>query len=296
MRTRVFRSGSCQDFRSTIRPIHRRANTVLPLLVILFTATNLHAQVLESFAEPVELREVAAAEPGVVSKTFVREGQSIEIGQVLAELQCEELRQKKRLAELRAESAFAIQAADALVRIREKKLAALRPMLESGHANQSEVEQAELEFDAAFSEREAAKLAREEQKIQVCLIEAEIERRLIRSPIRGVITEVHRQAGEFIAGAEPKFATIADLTKLRARFYLNAEEAIQLKTGQNVTIATGLTQKIVHGTVSFVSPVTDADSSTTRVEVLLNNPQNELRSGSPCRWIGPESGRQKERS
>ena len=128
------------------------------------------------------------------------------------------------------------------------------------------------------------------------MIEAEIERRLIRSPIRGVITEVHRQAGEFIAGAEPKFATIADLTKLRARFYLNAEEAIQLKTGQNVTIATGLTQKIVHGTVGFVSPVTDADSSTTRVEVLLNNPQNELRSGSPCRWIGPESGRQKERS
>ncbi|MEM7558592.1 MAG: biotin/lipoyl-binding protein, partial [Planctomycetota bacterium] len=191
------------------------------MLVILFTATNLRAQVLQSFAEPVELREVAAAEPGVVSKTFVQEGQSIEVGQLLAELQCEELRQKKRLAELRAESDFAIQAADALVRIREKKLAALRPMLESGHANQSEVEQAELEFDAAFSERGAARLAREEQKIQVRLIEAEIERRLIRSPIRGIVTEVHRQAGEFIAGAEPKFATIADLTKLRARFYLN---------------------------------------------------------------------------
>lgn len=296
MRTKVPCSGSRQDFRPAVAAVRRGAQTVLPLLVILFIATNLHAQVMESFTEPVELREVAAAEPGVVSKTFVREGQSIEVGQVLAELQCEELRQKKSLAVLRAESEYAIQAADALVRLREKKLAALRPMLELGHANQSEVEQAELAFDAAFSEREAAKLAREEQRIQVQLIEAEIERRLIRSPIRGVVTEVHRQAGEFIAGAEPKFATIADLTQLRARFYLNANEATQLKAGQKVTVSVGIAQKIVTGTISFVSPVTDADSSTTRVEVLLDNSQSELRSGSPCRWIAPESAKQKERS
>ena len=294
MRTRILLRRSRQDFRPAAHLNVLRANTLLPLLVILFAATDLQAQVLESFAEAIELREVAAAEPGVVSKTFVREGQSVEIGQILAELQCEELRQKKRLAELRAKSDFAIQAADALLRIREKKLAALRPMLESGHANQSEVEQAKLEFDAAFSEREATKLAKEEQKIQVRLIEAEIERRIIRSPIRGVVTEVHRQAGEFIAGAEPKFATIADLTQLRARFYLNAEEATQLKTGQNVTVAIGLDQRIIPGTISFVSPITDADSSTTRVEVLLNNSQNELRSGSPCRWIGLANARRKE--
>lgn len=244
------------------------------------------AQVRVSFTEPVEVREVAASEPGAVSRVHVEEGQLVKVGQRLAELQSEELRQKLRLAELKASSEHLVNSAQALVSIRQRKRDTLVPMLELGHANQAEVEKAILDYESAFSELQAAKQTLEENRIQVDLIKAEVARRTILSPINGFVTEVHRKSGEFISGAEPKFATVACLDQLRVRFYLLPETIDQIDAEQPVSLLLGATEKPIEGSISFVSPVIDPDSGTTRVDVLIKNHRHAVRAGIVCRWNG----------
>ncbi|MEM7474768.1 MAG: efflux RND transporter periplasmic adaptor subunit [Planctomycetota bacterium] len=250
----------------------------------------LHAQVTRSFTEPFQIREVAASEAGAIAIAFVEQGQAVEAGQALAELQCDDLKQKKTLYELRADSKHAINSAQAIMQIHKRKKETLEPMLKSGHANQAEVEKAKMDFAAAEAEWQAAKQASEENRIEVKLIQAEIEKRTVRSPISGVVTEVHCKAGEFLSSAEPKFATVAELKRLRVRFYLLASEVAELRNGQEVHVAVGESQEAVSAQVDFVSPITDPDSGTTRVEVVFENSSLRHRSGSPCTWLG-QTGR-----
>lgn len=258
---------------------------VLTNAIGLLPAATLQGQIRESFTEPVEVRDVAASEPGAVATAHVAEGNRVEAGQVLAELQSNDLRQKLRLAELQASSTYAVDSAEALVKIRKRQRDTLVPMLESGHANQAEVEKAILDYEAAFAELQASKQTLEENRIQVDLIRAEIDRRTIRSPISGFVTEIHHRSGEFISAGDPKFATVANIDQLRARFYLLTPTIELLTVGQEVELLYGHEGVSVRGRVDFISPVTDPDSGTTRVDVLIDNADHALRSGSSCRWF-----------
>lgn len=260
------------------------------LLLCIISATRSEAQVVHSFTEPYEQREVAASEPGAVSKTFVKEGQRVKAGDILAELANGDLRQKLRLAKLRASSEHKVNSAKAMVQVRLRQRDTLVPMLDSGHANQAEVEKAILDYAIVYSELQSAKLALEEHRIEYALIQAEIDRRTIKSPINGFVTEIHRRSGEYIAAAEPKFATIAQLDRLKVRFYLLAETAQELRAGQQVSLLleTGdrANKQDIAGQVDFVSPITNPDSGTTRVDVVIENEDLKIRSGTPCLWNG----------
>lgn len=257
---------------------------LLPVALVM-CAQTLRAQVTQSFTEPYAQREVAASEPGAVGSTNVREGDLVAVGDVLGELQNGHLRQRLRLAELRASSEHAVRSARAMVQIRQKQRDTLLPMLDSGHANQAEVERAILDYTVAFSELEAAEQTHQENGIEVDLIKAEIDRRTMRSPIDGFVTDIHRQRGEYIAAADPKFATIAQLDRLKVRFYLLAETTTRLQQGQQVPLLLGNQRDRIQGTIEFISPVTDPDSGTTRVDVVIENADFRIRSGTVCRWM-----------
>lgn len=248
-------------------------------------AQYVDSQVTESFTEPVEIREVAAAEPGAVARVAVQEGQRVTAGTILAELLASELQQKLTLVRLQSQSESKVIAARARVRLAEKQRDALQPMLEQGHANQAEVEQARLEYEVASAELQGALEKQKERLVECSLIEAEIERRTIRSPIDGYVVDIHARDGEYISASTPSFATIAKISQLRVRFYLHTDTAAQLHKGQVVSLklGTGFDQDC-EGQVHFVSPITDPDSGTTRVDIVIDNPELEIRSGIPCRW------------
>ncbi|MCA9148473.1 MAG: efflux RND transporter periplasmic adaptor subunit [Planctomycetales bacterium] len=253
--------------------------------VILLTAVPVYSQVTRSFAEPIERSEVAAAEPGVVVRILVKEGQQVKAGQVLAELDREVLIQSLRLAELEAASRSKIDAAESLLRIRKQRKETLAPLLKSGHANPAELEQANAEFEQALAERNRAVEESEQAAIEVERIKAQLDRRVIHSPLDGVVTEIHRRAGEFIAANDPRFATVVQLDQLRVRFYLNAEIVEDLERLMRVPVQVGTQAKARSGVVEFVSPITDSGSGTVRVDVLLNNEAGQLRAGTPVMWL-----------
>lgn len=242
------------------------------------------AQVKTSVTEPYESSKIAAAEQGVIHQIKVAEGQFIEAGQVLAELDLGILLESRKLAELRANSESAINSAKAELRLRESQKKNMDDLIESGHANPFEVEQVVAKFEQATAEYEGALEKRAENQAELKRIDAEIKRRAIRSPISGVITEVHKRHGEFVSANDPIFATVVQLDRLRVRFYLNSDTTSQLLAGQRVTIYVGKNQVAVEGVIEFVSPVVEPKTGLARVNVLIANDGLRFRSGVVCSW------------
>ena len=242
------------------------------------------AQVTRSFTEPVESSQVAAAEPGVIGKVLVKEGQRVSVGQTLGELDNEVLQRSLEIAALRAASDAKVRSTRARLKISKRKLEKLQPLLDQGHANHAEVEQAETSYEAALADHELAILESEEFRLEVSRIESQIRRRTIRSPVDGWITEIHRRPGEYIASNDPRFATVVQLDHLRVRFYLLADTVSRLQPGETVGLLLGEKKQPINAIVEFVSPVTNPDSGTARVDLLVDNPNLQIRSGTPCFW------------
>jgi RND family efflux transporter MFP subunit len=261
---------------------------VLALAASLLLSLTASAQVTRSFTEPSQQSQVAAAEPGVVVKIFVTEGQSVTTGQLLAELDSNALQQSLRIAKLRAGSTSELESAEALLKIRKNRSTTIASMLEKGHANPSEAVEAELEREVAASQVREARQKLAEHQLEVERIQAQLESRMIFAPIDGVITDLHCRKGEYISSNEPRFATVVRLNELLVRFYLLEDEVTQLRARENVDVLIGQPKDRikVQGTINFVSPVTNSDSGTARVEVVIANRDLTIRSGTPCQWLG----------
>lgn len=255
------------------RMLMRAACTVMLLL----SGASLRAEVTTSFTEPDETIEVACAEPGVVAQVLVKQGQAVKAGAILAILDNAVLEAGLRAAETKARSTAKIDLARVEVNLKERQKAKLSLVLADGHASANEIEKAEAELAASQAQ---LRLSEEEailSKIEVDQIKAQIERRTIRSPVDGVATRVRRRPGEFLSSSEPVIATVVRLDQLRVKFYVSTEMAERLQSNGECTVS--VRGQRIAGRIDFLSPVTDADSGTVRMEVLLDNRSHTLRSG-----------------
>lgn len=260
---------------------------LLPALVWL-SASECGAQITRSFTTPIEIREVAATQPDVLTRLFVKPGTILQAGDIIAEVDNRVLRKKLLIAELRADSDAAIHSAEINYDSSKKRLEKLGTMLDKGHANPAEVDQAQVEADTRLAELQLAREKKEEFGLEVNRLKAEIERNVIRSPISGIVTEVHCKPGEFVSSQERKLITMVDIDQLRVRFYLSAKAVEELKPGQQVNLLVGEKNNMVVGQVEFVSPVVDPDSGTSQIDVIINNAARTIRAGVVCHW--PTSG------
>jgi multidrug efflux pump subunit AcrA (membrane-fusion protein) len=58
--------------------------------------------------------------------------------------------------------------------------------------------------------------------------------------------------------------------------------ALRLKLNQSVPLTFPTSGQKATGTVEFISPVTEAESDTVRVKVLIDNEQGKYRCGIRC--------------
>ena len=256
------------------------------LCALAFLPSLCNAQITRSFTEPVEERHVAANQPDVVTRLSVREGALVQSGDVIAELDNSVLRKKLAIAKLRSSSVAAISGARVVFDSNKKKVEKLRSMLEKGHANPSEIEKAQADLETSQAELELAQEKKSEFELEVERIEAEIEQNIIRSPISGLVTEIYCKPGEFISSQDRKLATVVCIERLKARFYLHEKWTSQLRAGLPVSLKIGAGSSSIQGKIEYVSPVVDPESGTSRVDVVIDNHDHKLSSGTVCYWNG----------
>jgi RND family efflux transporter MFP subunit len=237
---------------------------------------------IEGFTQPFLEIDVASVETGILVTVDVEEGEQVLRDQPLARLDKDVIEASLRIADKQQQLHGQLDSAQAELRLREDRLHKLRKLLNNNHASQEEVDRAAAEQEIAQARVLAAEEALQVKKLEFDRIQAQLDRRTIRSPVDGVIKKVHKEIGEFVAPTDPVVLTVVKLDPLLATFAVPAEQAGQLSLGQTARIRMDSGKATLNGTVKFVSPVVDAQSSTVTVKVELPNPQGAHRSGERC--------------
>lgn len=244
---------------------------------------------VESFTEPYRRVDLAPAEPGTVATIQVREGDSVKKGQVLATLEHDLLLVARETALANIASDGRLNAVRAELKLRQDRRNRLESLHQRGYATAEEVATAQADLDVALANVQIAAEQQVLQSLELAKVDTMIERRKLRSPIDGYIVRVYREEGEYVSTSSPNVATIAQLDKLRATFSVSTSETRPMSVGQVVLIEFPDTQQKAKAVVESISPITDPESGTVRVRVVIDNPTSVYRCGRKC-FLTPSAG------
>lgn len=228
---------------------------------------------------------------GKIGKVMVQEGDTVEVGSILVELEHGEEEIEARMRKLIAESDAELRSASERTRVLGSISAASRALYERTKSiSKEDIEKKELEFRLAGAELERLKVVKERERLESELASESLAKRMLRSPIRGIVNKVFMHDGESCEPVDP-LIQVVDIS--RGYFVGNVEEKIgrALSKGQSVElrVQTGAELSPVTGTISFVSPVVDPSSNLMLVKVEFQNPTGQIRPGVPGIMIIPQS-------
>ena len=245
-------------------------------------ANRTDASELQGYTEPFRTINVASDETGTVAEVLVKEGQFVDKDQPLMRLNSQVQQAQLDVAKQQMLSEGPLQAAQAEVELTHERLERIESLRRSGHARQAELQRAGKEHKVAEANLRTVREDLETRRLEYEQLAAKMQRRVIRAPVAGVVTELHREPGEYVAPNKPDVVTLVQLKKLLANFAMLISQADQLEPGQKVSLRFFESQTTVEGKVHFISPVTDAESGTVLVKVMVDNTEGLVRSGARC--------------
>ncbi len=251
-------------------------------------------------------RDQAAIVPKVVSsvkKWYVDKGSHVKAGQLLGELENQDLTgaQMKsqgglsqaevtlqmQLQKSAQDLKFAKQSMDSAQKLYDSRAT----LYKEGAVSAKDLDDASVALTQAkntydLSQKQydlkAAEGARDAAKGDTENATAMLSYSKITSPIDGVITDRPYYPGETPATGTPVI-TVMDLSQIVARAHVAQAEAASLKIGDEATISIPGEPVHVKGKITLVSPAVDPNSTTVEVWVQAPNPKGSLRPGSSVR-------------
>lgn len=217
---------------------------------------------------------VSAQTAGELTALTAEEGRTVEAGEKLGCVDTVQLALKKR------QLSASLTATDSKRLDRKRQVAALRQqidnlqrekarfseLLKADAATEKQVD--ELDYQIAILQRQLE--ATEEQinssnssldgqssgiEAQLAQVEDQIRKSVAASPIKGTILAKYAEPGEYVVPGKPLFK-VADISRMKLRAYLTADQLTTLKIGQKVTVYAdqGKTdRKTYEGTVVWIA-------------------------------------------
>ncbi len=228
---------------------------------------------------------VAPRVTGRLDRLHVDLGDTVEAGDLLAELDDEEFRQE--LAQTRAELMVAeasVNEARASLEAAERRLRRTRELREQRVASAAELEAAETEVSAERARLELARAQVTQREAAVRSAEIRLSYTRIRAG-RGIdegvrlVAERLADPGSLIQ-ANTTILTLVDLEPLRGVVFVTERDYGRLQPGQTVSLRTDAHPgETFEGRVARLAPVFREDSRQARVEIEVPNPELRLRPG-----------------
>ena len=231
--------------------------------------------------EPGEVVDVGSPAHGVIEKVFVDRGDFVALGEPLSKLDSSVEQAALELARTRANSTVEIELsrenAEFSKRLHLRNQALFHKSAISSH-----------EMDRLATEQTVAEMYEQEAKNKNKIAQMEYRRALevvnqktIFSPLKGVIMEKYKSAGEYVEN-EP-LLRVAQLDPLRIEVIVAADYWGQLAPGQTAQVTPefhGL--GIKEARIERIDPVVDSASGTFRVQLALPNPDHQIAAGLKC--------------
>ncbi|MBL9078161.1 MAG: efflux RND transporter periplasmic adaptor subunit [Planctomycetes bacterium] len=163
---------------------------------------TVEATVANTRAGTVNARRRAKLAPGTggqVAVLHVQEGDRVTAGQVLMELWSADLKAQRALAESEVLRATALaDEAQQRAELAEREAQRQRELQAEGASSGERVDRADSEARAARSAQQAATAQAAVGRRQIEVVDAQLERTLVRAPFAGIIAEVNGEVGEFV--------------------------------------------------------------------------------------------------
>ena len=239
----------------------------------------------DGILRPWKEADAATAETGLIKKLLVKVGDVVTAGQPIAELDCQALQLQLETARVQANSQGRLITAEAEVALYKRKLELLSAMHQRNQSNELEEERARVDLRMAEGRLQGELDDKRVLQLQVDRLEEQLSERVIKAPIGGVVVKMHKEVGEFVAANTPQVARIADVSQLKAIFYLTDNEVRRLPKDKKLRIRVSNGQAI-NATFDYVMPYANDESGLIEMQVLINHPNNDI-LGSRCQLITP---------
>ena len=195
---------------------------------------------------------------GKISKIIKKAGDSVNKGDIIAQLYSEDL--PLRLKEARAR-----------VKQRELEFSAAKKLSQKGF-------KAKTKYAAAFADLQEAKAFVERIRIN-------LEYTNIRAPFSGVLSAQSAEIGDVLRKSDP-VAELIDLDPLLITAYVSERDYLKIKMGQSAEVKLR-NEKKINGRIQFISPVAQRDTRTFKVELETPNPRAQIPEGITAELILP---------
>lgn len=245
------------------------------------------------FLVPYHSPEISSVESGVIAEILVKKGQRVVKGQELIKLDLEVLQAQLAVVEAQAQGKGRIMAAEADFGLQNERLEKLLE-LPANRTNQAEIARQR----ATARSTQGLLLAAQEEvaifELSAARIRAEIERRILRSPIDGVVVEIIKEVAEPVstmrgqAGEPDYLIRVVQLDVLKTLAHLPESAARHLKVGDELQVATETKsgeETVVTGVVEFASPIIKGSTRTMEVLLRIDNEKLLLRGGTSGRVL-----------
>ena len=209
---------------------------------------------VEGLVQPYQQVSVSGRVAGQIETIAVKEGDNVAAGQVLAQL-------------YRAEEELEAQRTEHLVKVKEYDASGTEELAKKNMARKDEAMEKGAERDIAM--------------LQARLAQVALERKLIKSPLAGVVVAKKKEPGEWVDPGAVIFEVVS-FDRVFVQILLGFEQALPLTLGQELKVELPQLPRdnVVTGRVDFIDPRVDAASGYQRVKILLNNPDRRILPGT----------------
>ena len=221
---------------------------------------------------------VSSKATGRLQELYVEEGKRVKEGDILAQLENQDL--KATLEEARAAQKVAnaaLENAEAEFHEAELQYNRNKALRESGAVSVQAFDTAEARYRKAVASRTSAIFAVHKAEASVRVAEVNLEYSLIRAPFDGVILTKNADKGEVVApfgaatNAKAAVATMADMKSLMVEVDVSESSLEKVKPGAAAEIRLdAFPGERFPGTVHMIVPTADRSKATVLTKVKFN--------------------------
>ena len=269
----VLVAGSLVGFRATqAKKDDKKADTAI---VLEFTPADVAIVELRGLVRsipfsgslaPLVQTTVKAKVAGEINRLFVREGENVTRGQVLAQIETVDLQSRLDAQE------GALEEARAKLSIAEKNR-------ENGHALLRQKFISQNAFDTTHSTYEASAALVRSAEAQLRIARKAMDDASVRAPFNGIVARKLVNAGEKVGIDSPLFGLV-DLAHMEIEAPAPAAEIPAVKPGQAASFRVdGFGERVFTGKVERINPSADAGSRSIMLYISVANQDGVLKGG-----------------
>ncbi len=243
---------------------------------------------------PTEIVKLSFEIPGNISDINVKEGDYVNAGQIISTLNTKDYDLKVKAAsaqyegskkQIESEIPIKIKQAQTQLDLTKATYDRIKALYDVGGVSQSQMDEitAKLTVDTetlnqAIEAKDTAETNLKQAEAALDLANSNIKSTSLSSPIDGVILQKLFETGENIAAGYPVVA-IGNINNVYIEVGVTDKYINSISKGQAVTAYIYGLEKEVTGVVEEIGQLSDPETRTFPVKILINNPEGELKPG-----------------